>query len=197
MAEPARLSFDRGTLVLGGWPFDEAMGGLGFLWDERIGALRAPACRLAGVREWMAESHVAILDAVAPEARAATGPWRMPELRPYQEAALATWTNAGQRGLVVLPTGAGKTRVAIAALAATGAHALCLVPTRVLLQQWRSELGKFLGTRVGCLGDGVRELAPVTVSTYESALRTLPVLGSSFDLLVVDEVHHFGVGMRD
>jgi superfamily II DNA or RNA helicase len=170
---------------------------LGFLWDDRVGALRAPAFRLGAVREWVAATGSAVADAAAPEARTPTGPWRAPELRPYQEAALATWTSAGQRGLIVLPTGAGKTRVAMAALAATRAHTLCLVPTRVLLQQWREEIGRFLGARVGCLGDGIREIAPVTVATFESAVRTLPVLGASFDLLVVDEVHHFGVGMRD
>lgn len=199
MKEEARLSFDRGTLVLRGWPADEATRALGFLWDDRVGALRAPACRLAAVREWVAESRAAVVDASAPTlgANAPTGPWGSVELRPYQEAALATWTRTGQRGLVVLPTGAGKTRVAIAALAATGAHALCVVPTRVLLQQWRKEVGALLGQRVGCLGDGVREVAPVTIATFESALRTVPVLGASFDLLVVDEVHHFGVGMRD
>lgn len=197
MAEPARLTFDRGTLVLRGWAPDEVVLGLGFLWDDRVGALRAPGCRLGAVQEWIAATGAEVVDAAAPEARAPTGPWRAPELRPYQEAALQTWTSTGRRGMVVLPTGAGKTRVALAALATTRAHALCVVPTRVLLQQWRDELRRFLGAPVGCLGDGVREVAPVTVATFESAIRTLPVLGASFELLVVDEVHHFGVGMRD
>ena len=199
MAEEARLTFDRGTLVLRGWSADEATAALGFVWDERVTALRAPACRLAAVREWIAATGAGIVDAAAAAfgSNAPTGPWRAVELRPYQQAALATWLNAGQRGLVVLPTGAGKTRLAIAALASTRAHALCLVPTRVLLQQWRQEVGRWLGDRVGCLGDGLRERRRVTIATFESALRTLPVLGASFDLLVVDEVHHFGVGMRD
>lgn len=196
MAEPARLTFDRGTLVLQGRRPDEEVEGLGFVWDARLGVLRAPASRLAAVREW-ATGGAGLVDAVGPNERSPTGPWRTPELRPYQEAALATWTGAGRRGLVVLPTGAGKTRVAIAALAATRAHALCIVPTRVLLQQWWEEVGRFLGPAVGRLGDGLRDVAPVTIATFESALRTLPVLGASFDLVVVDEVHHFGVGLRD
>lgn len=35
------------------------------------------------------------------------------EVRPYQEAALCAWELAGRRGVVVLPTGIGKTRVAL------------------------------------------------------------------------------------
>jgi superfamily II DNA or RNA helicase len=47
------------------------------------------------------------------------------------------------------------------------------------------------------LGDGERELAPITVATFEAAYRNMERLGSRFDLLIVDEVHHFGTGLRD
>jgi superfamily II DNA or RNA helicase len=66
--------------------------------------------------------------------------WADPGLRDYQAAALSAWTLAGHRGLIVLPTGSGKTRIAIAAMSATRLPALCLVPTRVLLEQWRQEV---------------------------------------------------------
>jgi superfamily II DNA or RNA helicase len=197
MTEPARLSFDRGTLLLRGRALDAGLAGLGFFWDERVGALRAPASRLESVRAWMITAAVDVVDGVQTQPPEPTGPWELPSLRPYQDAALETWTSSGRHGLIVLPTGAGKTRVAIAALATTRARALCLVPTRVLLQQWRDEIARFLGAPVGCLGDGTREVAPVTVSTFESALRLLPVLGATFDLLVIDEVHHFGGGVKD
>src|SRR5689334_21287974 len=36
--------------------------------------------------------------------------------RPYQEDALAAWVAAGGRGVVVLPTGAGKTVLALMAI---------------------------------------------------------------------------------
>ena len=35
------------------------------------------------------------------------------KLRDYQEAALSSWTRGGSRGVVVLPTGAGKTILAV------------------------------------------------------------------------------------
>ena len=42
----------------------------------------------------------------------------------------------------MLPTGAGKTRTALAAIAASSEPTLVLVPTRVLLHQWRAVLGE-------------------------------------------------------
>jgi superfamily II DNA or RNA helicase len=121
----------------------------------------------------------------------------MAELRPYQRAALAAWDVVGRRGLVSLPTGSGKTQVALAAIAALGTSTLCLVPTRVLLHQWERALRSQFSGEIGCLGDGERRLAPITVSTFESAFRHAARIGDAFDLLVVDEAHHFGGRLRD
>jgi superfamily II DNA or RNA helicase len=40
-------------------------------------------------------------------------------------------------------------------------------------------------------------IEPITVATFESAYRHMASIGARFELLVVDEVHHFGVGVRD
>jgi superfamily II DNA or RNA helicase len=72
-----------------------------------------------------------------------------------------------------------------------------LVPTRALLQQWLSELANVHGGPIRCLGDGERRIEAITVATFESAFRHMTRLGREFDLLVVDEVHHFGLGVRD
>jgi hypothetical protein len=37
----------------------------------------------------------------------------------------------------------------------------------------------------------------LTVATYESAYRHMDQLGNRFGLLIVDEVHHWGDGLRD
>jgi superfamily II DNA or RNA helicase len=125
------------------------------------------------------------------------GTWRSFELRPYQHAALLGWELSGSRGVVVMPTGSGKTRVALAALAGASCRALCLVPTRALLQQWVGELSAVYGGAVGRLGDGQFAVEGVTVATFESAYRHMPRIGNAFDVLIVDEVHHFGAGIRD
>ncbi|HEY3360178.1 MAG TPA: DEAD/DEAH box helicase family protein [Polyangia bacterium] len=192
-----RLLFDRGTILLDAPPAELDPTALpGVAWDDRVAAHRAPGCRYAEIRAALVRRGVRFTDAVRP---AGQGAFRFAALglREYQQAALAAWQLAGRRGVVALPTGSGKTRVALGALAASGLSALCLVPTRVLLEQWRGELARVHPGAVGCYGDGARELAPVTVATFESAWRYMPVIGHRFDLLVVDEAHHFGAGVRD
>lgn len=112
--------------------------------------------------------------------------------RPYQREALAAWQSAGGRGVVVLPTGAGKTHVAVMAINALRLWTVVLVPTLDLLAQWRAALAEGLGAppeMVGVVGGGERELRPLTVITYESASRH-PRLLTHFGLLVADEAHH-------
>ncbi len=118
------------------------------------------------------------------------------QLRAYQQQALAAWTAFGRRGLVVLPTGAGKTRVAIAAMFETGLPTAVLCPTRALAAAWIVELARFLGEPIGLIGDGERRVERVTVLTFESAFRHMDTLGDRFGMLVVDEAHHFGSGAR-
>lgn len=184
------LTWDRGTLLVRGAPRPAGLPGV--RWDPRVGAWRAPAYL-----------HSALIEASASASDRARAPagappeLSAPELRPYQEAALAAWEIAGRRGVLALPTGAGKTRTAIAAIARTRACALCLVPTRVLLDQWHGALRAAGLCEVGRFGDGARSLAPVSVATYASALRHGELLGNRFDLLVVDEAHHFGGGAGD
>ncbi|HZU70921.1 MAG TPA: DEAD/DEAH box helicase family protein [Ktedonobacteraceae bacterium] len=67
------------------------------------------------------------------------------EPRPYQEEALTRWLAEGSAGVVVLPTGAGKTLVAAMAIHETGLWTLVVVPTLDLLQQWRNALTAALG----------------------------------------------------
>lgn len=186
---PMELIWDRGTLLVRNKP--AALQLPGVVWDPRVSEWRAPAhLHSALVKE------PAVIDrAHQPAGEAPSFP--APELRPYQEAALAAWEIAGRRGVVVLPTGGGKTRLAIAAIARTRGCALCLVPTRVLLEQWACAL-RAAGLRdVGCFGDGDRRLCPITIATYASALRHCDTLGNRFELLVVDEAHHFGGGRGD
>ncbi len=58
--------------------------------------------------------------------------------RPYQEDALAAWHAADGRGVVVLPTGAGKTILALMAIERLALRTLIVVPTIELLYQWRN-----------------------------------------------------------
>jgi superfamily II DNA or RNA helicase len=192
-----RLLFDRGTILLRDLdPGFESADLPGVLWDGRVQAYRTPAYRHRALRGDLIRQAVPFTDEI-PAVQAPSGSWSPIELRPYQEAALWAWELAQRRALVVLPTGSGKTRLALAAMARVGSTALCLVPTRVLLAQWLNEITCVYAGAVGCYGDGAHEVAAVTVATFESAYRHMDRLGNRFDLLVIDEVHHFGCGLRD
>jgi len=192
-----KLLFDHGTLVLAEAPDLSRKAIPGLLWDPRVGLYRAPAHRYGEVKEALSLLPIPFSDEVRRGHPALAGRWQAVDLRPYQQAAILAWRLGAERGLVALPTGSGKTRVAAAAMASTGAPALCLVPTRALLNQWRAELSKLYSGPIGCLGDGRQEVQQITVATFESALRWMPRVGNRFELLVVDEAHHFGCGARD
>ena len=112
-----RLVFDRGTLLLRDVPANADLSELpGVLWDPRVRALRAPARHLSSIRAELVRRGVCFTDEVGRAADPVAG-WSEPALRPYQDAALWAWRAASSRGVLVLPTGAGKTRLAVAAMA--------------------------------------------------------------------------------
>ena len=192
-----RLIFDQGTLVLAEAPdfsFDFVPG---LLHDPRVQLWRAPAWRYPEVLAALRERGLPFRDEVYKDQAGDEAIFRAPALRPYQRSAALAWELSGRRGLLVLPTGSGKTKVALSIMAAARAPALCLVPTRALLAQWLKELAGCYAGAVGCLGDGQQRVERITVSTFESAYRMMPRIGNNFALLVVDEVHHFGANVRD
>ncbi len=162
----------------------------GATWDEQLCAWRVPADRHASVIGQLADRRVRCSD----ESRtgALDGTWRQVELRTYQRDALARWRAAGARGVIALPTGSGKTHVALAAIGELRVPTLVLVPTRVLLDQWARAIGACWSKPVGRLGDGEHEVEDVTVATYASAVTWMPRIGGRFGLIVVDEAHHVG-----
>jgi superfamily II DNA or RNA helicase len=192
-----KLRFDRGTILLTDAPVGlDLREAPGVLWDARVRAHRTPASMYPALKSWAVKTGVSVAD-IAPLPRLKTEAWLELGLRSYQDAALSAWELGGRRGVVALPTGSGKTRVALAAMKRTLQSTLCLVPTRVFVKQWLREITTVYQGAVGCYGDGVRRLAPLTVATFESAYRHMAELGGRFALLVVDEVHHFGGGLRD
>ncbi len=183
-----RLRFDRGTLLLEGverdlWPD-------GFQLDARVGLPRAPANCYANTLRWLHRSGAAYVD----EARGwgeMNRPWvGADSLRDYQREAVEAWQEGGRRGVVVLPTGSGKSLVAEAAIAQTRRPALLVAPTLELVAQWYDRLGRAFGEPIGVLGGGSSTIHDITVTTYDSAWIQAERLGNRFGLLVFDEVHH-------
>ncbi len=189
----AGIDFDRGTLLLDA-PFALSIDGA--VWDERVGCVRTPAHRFGEIAA-RADALGIVLEGDL-RRRWETRPRSSEalELRPYQRDALAAWSSFGRRGIVALPTGAGKTRVAIAIILELGVPTVILCPTRALLTSWAVQLSEVLREPIGMVGDGERRVERITVMTFESAYRQLDAIGDRFALLVVDEVHHFASGVR-
>ncbi len=112
--------------------------------------------------------------------------------REYQREAVDAWLRADGRGMVVLPTGAGKTVVAYDAIARLGVRTLIVVPTIELLRQWKTGVAAHLqiaDESVGMIGGGEHVSRPITIITYDSAAMKRRRLGG-YGLIVFDEAHH-------
>ena len=169
------LRFDRGALVV---EDDQGKPPVRRRANEYAGVLRE-------LREWSTDFRDEALKAPPVE------PLRSRfEARDYQSEAVVGWEKAGFRGIVVLPTGAGKTIMAIKAMERLQVATLVVVPTIVLMEQWRGVLVDAFDVEVGALGGGSSDIQPITVSTYDSAALRARELGDRFALIVFDEVHH-------
>jgi DNA excision repair protein ERCC-3 len=95
-------------------------------------------------------------------------------LRTYQSEAVASWwadgSAAGGNGVLVLPCGAGKTVIGLAAMAQAGAHTLVVVTSILAARQWIAELRAKTAVDPDLVGEysGERkDIRPVTVATYQ------------------------------
>lgn len=190
----AELQFDRGTLLLSGVGPDDlpaVLTGMPWAWDGRVNAWRAHAIHYAAVRRAFRESpSYQLPDRVPPPARVHWPAVDMPTLRKEQGEALEAWRSAGGRGMVVMPTGTGKTEVALAAMARVQVATLVVAPVRDLMHQWHQRILRRLGYDAGIVGDSLFNLQPVTVTTYDSAYARMAEMGGRFGLVIFDEAHH-------
>ncbi len=179
-----KLTFDRGTILING-----NIRVPNSTWDERSKAFRAMALYYKDISDFLRISSFGFKDHVlnlvpCSELQSSI------RLRDYQKQALDTWMTNDKRGVIVLPTGSGKTLVGIKAISMLNTPTLVVAPTLSLVEQWRSRLKEEFKTEVGILGGGERDIKALTVSTYDSAYLHAESLGNKFGLIIFDEVHH-------
>ena len=178
------LWFDKGTLLLKGeigTPYGK--------WDPRAGCFRIKAVHYRDVLAYFEESKVRFEDNVKQLPPLETLKSTI-QLRPYQQSALNRWQRAQNRGVLVLPTAAGKTFIALKAIEILRTQTLIVVPTLDLIDQWRSRIKEFLSVESGAVGGGQNTVRMITVATYDSAYLQAALLGNKFLLIIFDEVHH-------
>jgi DNA excision repair protein ERCC-3 len=127
-------------------------------------------------------------------------------VRDYQRQAVEAFHAGGDvrggSGVVVLPCGAGKTIVGIAAMAAVGKHTLILTTSTTAVEQWKREVldktdlpDEMVATYTG----ESKTIAPVTLATYQIVTYRPKKDGGfphfklfnerDWGLIVYDEVH--------
>ncbi|MGY6528688.1 MAG: DEAD/DEAH box helicase [Cyanobacterium sp.] len=184
------LTYDRGTLILHPPPKGKAW--IDFAtWDDRVEKFRIPAHQYRSLIETLEENQINFIDdakefsTLDVEANLPLTPY------PHQQEALEAWKKAQRKGVVVLPTAAGKTYLAQMAIACTPRTTLIVVPTLDLMHQWYAQIeNAFPDIEVGLLGGGSHDSSPILIATYHSAAIHAKHLGNQYALQIFDECHH-------
>ncbi len=199
MSAPVVLAFAYGSLEVRGLPGPDEGGAaslgldlahVALAWDPRTDCWRAPGLAYRPLVAALVRAKIPLEDRARAYEELASGARAHREPRPYQTEALDAWLAGGGRGVVVLPTGAGKTHLAVMAIDAKRRSTLVVTPTLDLVRQWYDVLGATFATPVGLVGGGEHELGPITVTTYDSAFLHMEHMGARFGLVVFDECHH-------
>jgi superfamily II DNA or RNA helicase len=100
------------------------------------------------------------------------------------------------RGVLVAPSGSGKTVMGIAIIASRSVNTLILVNRRPLMEQWKAQLANFLNVApkdIGQIGGGKdKRTGFIDVAMLQSLFRNKQVsdLIAEYGQIIVDEVHH-------
>lgn len=183
------LKFESGTLILeGANEFDSVPNA--FVWDNRIRQFRSPAfCYRHIIKEFI-RTKTAYMDEAKTYANFDFKQKFQLTPRPYQTESIENWRKYERCGVIVLPTGAGKTHVATMAIEMCGRQTLVIVPTIDLMNQWYDLLISTFNAEIGLIGGGFYEIGAITVTTYASAFRHQERIGNQFGLVIFDEAHH-------
>ena len=184
-----RVRFASGTIEIHG--LDKASTLLpAARWDARTACHRAPAMAYAPTILALRKAKLEYTDEARAYEELTCRAIAKFEPRPYQAEAVAAWRAARGRGVIVLPTGAGKTHVAVLGIDMWRRSTLVVAPTLDLVRQWYDLLHATFRVPIGVVGGGEHDVQPLTVTTYDSAYLHMEHLGARFGMVVFDECHH-------
>ncbi len=159
------------------------------------GSLHCPRGAIDLVREELAKDGLGVC--VAHDRRKKGSPITVRPVdrlaaRDYQQEGVAKIC-ARLQGLIVLPCGAGKSRLGADAILQLGVTTLVGVHTADLAEQWLAGLAA-AGVDAGLVGNGrderTRDVVVGIIASLLPILESSPAWGERFGFVVIDEAHH-------
>jgi hypothetical protein len=166
-AAPTRLTFSAGTLLLKGMSHERVarvFESLPWKWDRRVAAWRCDALWYAEVRECLSRDVCEFRDDVANWSSVRWRSVKIHPLRAEQQTAVEAWQNT-RRACIVMPTGTGKTEVALSIMAETAVSTLVVAPVRDLMYQWHRRIADGLEYDAEIIGFWTPEYLEAKVQT--------------------------------
>ena len=121
-------------------------------------------------------------------------------LRPYQKDPVERMLLAGD-GVLVAPTGSGKTVMGLKIASGLGHKTMVLVHKKILLDQWVDRVQEFCGIQAGIVGDGKVQNtdSPIVIGMVQTLVKSgyekHKKFFDSFGLVIGDECHRHGAAM--
>jgi len=95
----------------------------------------------------------------------------------------------GRRGIIIAPTGTGKTVIACHAIMAANTPTLIITPRERILKMWQESLKVKFNLEATAFYDREKVLSNLTISIYNS-VALHPWILDHFKMVILDEVHH-------
>ncbi len=194
------ISFVKGTLLIdipAYISFNSLFNKIELIYDKRINQYRCDAIHYGYIINQLKKNNIEFESSVSKWCVINWGKINIPDLRDEQIEAVSSWLKT-KKGVIIMPTGSGKTVVALAIMKALSVSTLIIAPVRDLMYQWQNRISEVLGYDSGIIGDNIFDIRPISCTTYHSAYIHMDKLGDKFGLIIFDECHHLpGLNRRE
>ncbi len=194
------ITFDKGTLLLDIprlYSPQSIFKEIEYEYDTIMRKFRCNALHYSYIIDYLAKNKIDLESTVSKWNPVKLGKINLPNLRVEQLDAIANWLNT-KKGVIIMPTGSGKTVVALSIMQKLSISTLIISPVRDLMYQWQRKISDGLGYDPGIIGDNIFNIQPISCTTYHSAYLHMDKIGDKFGLIIFDECHHLpGLNRRD